>query len=59
MSISTIATEYWPLALIVLGAVLAVLRFVAPKTKTTKDDRAVEVLEDIVEFAQPKKGDED
>ena len=58
MSISTIATEYWPLALIVLGAVLAVLRFVAPKTKTTKDDRAVEVLEDIVEFASSKKEDE-
>lgn len=58
MEISAIVTEYWPLALIVLGAVLAVLRFVAPKTKTTKDDRAVEVLEDIVEFASSKKEDE-
>lgn len=58
MEISAIVTEYWPLAIIVLGAVLAVLRFVAPKTKTTKDDRAVEILEDIVEFAKPKKEDE-
>lgn len=58
MSISAIVTEYWPLAIIVLGAVLAVLRFVAPKTKTNKDDRAVEILEDIVEFATPKKEEE-
>jgi len=58
MEISAIVTEYWPLAIIVLGAVLAVLRFVAPKTKTTKDDRAVEVLEDIVEFTSSKKEDE-
>ena len=58
MEISALVTEYWPLAIIVLGAVLAVLRFVAPKTKTTKDDRAVEVLEDIVEFTSSKKEDE-
>jgi hypothetical protein len=58
MSISAIVTEYWPLAIIVLGAILAVLKFVAPKTKTLKDDRAAEILEDIVEFASAKKEDE-
>jgi len=36
-----------PVALIVLGAVIAVLRVVAPKTKTTKDDKALDLLEKV------------
>ena len=36
-----------PVALIVLGAVIAILRVVAPKTKTDKDDKALDILEKV------------
>lgn len=59
MDITAIAATYWPAALIVLGAVVAVLKFVAPRTKTLKDDKAAEVLEDILDFADgPDREDE-
>lgn len=36
-----------PVALVVLGAAIAILRVVSPKTKTEKDDKALEVLEKV------------
>ena len=54
MDITAVATEYWPLVLIVLGAALAVLKFVAPKTKTTADDKAADVLEKVLDIADGK-----
>jgi len=36
-----------PVALVVLGAVIAVLKLVAPKTETDKDDKALAILEKV------------
>ena len=36
-----------PVALVVLGATIAILRLIAPKTKTDKDDRALDALEKV------------
>jgi hypothetical protein len=36
-----------PVALIVLGAVIAILRVVAPKTETDRDDKALDILEKV------------
>ena len=36
-----------PVALVVLGAVIAVLKIVSPKTKTDKDDKALDILEKV------------
>jgi len=36
-----------PVALVVLGAVIAVLKIVAPKTETDKDDKALDILEKV------------
>jgi len=44
---SEVLTIAVPVALVVLGAVIAVLKLVAPKTKTDKDDKALEVLEKV------------
>lgn len=36
-----------PVALVVLGATIAILKIVAPKTKTDKDDKALDILERV------------
>ena len=41
-----------PVALVVLGAVIAVLRLVAPKTKTDKDDKALDILEKVEDIVK-------
>jgi hypothetical protein len=54
MNIAEIATEWWPVALVALGAILAVLKVVAPKTKTQVDDKAVDILEKVVDLTDGK-----
>jgi choline-glycine betaine transporter len=41
-----------PVALIVLGAVIAILRVVAPKTETDKDDKALAILEKVEDIVE-------
>jgi len=41
-----------PVALVVLGAVIAVLRLVAPKTETDKDDKALDILEKVEDIVK-------
>ncbi len=36
-----------PVALVVLGATIAILKIVAPRTKTEKDDKALDILEKV------------
>jgi hypothetical protein len=36
-----------PVALVAIGATIAILRLIAPKTDTKRDDKALEVLERI------------
>ena len=36
-----------PVGLVVLGAVIAILKLVASKTKTDKDDKALAILEKV------------
>lgn len=43
-----------PVSLIVLGAVIAILKIVAPKTKTDKDDKALDLLEKVEDVVDGK-----
>lgn len=47
MNFTEIVAIATPVALVVLGAVIAILRIVAPKTETPKDDKALDILEKV------------
>ena len=44
-------------AVVVVGAAVALLRIIAPKTKTAKDDKALEVLEKIEDIVDQRDGE--
>ena len=41
-------------AVVVVGAAVALLKIIAPKTKTVKDDKALEVLEKIEDIVDQR-----
>lgn len=41
-----------PVALVVLGAAIAILKIVAPKTKTEADDKALNILEKVEDVVE-------
>lgn len=43
------------IAVVVVGAAVAVLKIVAPKTKTLKDDKALDVLEKVEDLIDGDK----
>jgi hypothetical protein len=58
MDINAIVTEYWPAAVVILGALAVILRQVSKFTKNEVDDKIADVVEDVVDFADPKSRDE-
>lgn len=44
-----------PVALVVLGAAIAILKIVAPKTETDKDDKALDILEKVEDVVDGNK----